>query len=421
MEFIKKITQRELFKIASLNSLSVFLRIVTGYVSSKIIAVFVGPAGIALVGNFRNFLNSVETLGTLGFQNGIIKYVAEHEKEHFQLKRTISTVVMILVPIVILLSISFWFFSDELSSFLFEGQTHFRQIFVYLAIAFPFYVSSIILTAILNGFSQFKKVVLLNVVGNLLGVVGSILLVITLRTEGALISLFLTPALLCFVTLFFLKNHYGLIEFKREFFDVSILKSFFEYSLMALTASIFGPLVNVLIRKKLMFDLGIENAGYWEAMNRISDFYFLFLSTLLTVYFLPQLSKANAKEETQMVFKKYYQNVIPLFSFGLIAIYVLREFIVRLLLAKTFLPVMDLFFWRMMGDFFKALSLILGYQLLAKKMTNAFIVTELFSLGLLFVINLLLIPKYGLQGAVMAHAVEYFIYFVTLTFYFKNK
>ena len=83
-----------MFKITSLNSFSVALKIGIGLITSKILAIFVGPSGMALVGNLRNFLTSLENISTLGFQNGIVKYTAENEKSkteitnEFQLSET---------------------------------------------------------------------------------------------------------------------------------------------------------------------------------------------------------------------------------------------------------------------------------------------------------------------------------------------
>ena len=75
-----------MFKVFSLNGLSVFFKIIIGFITSKIIAVYVGTSGMALVGNFRNFINIFESVGLLGFQNGIIKYVAENEDFHERLE-----------------------------------------------------------------------------------------------------------------------------------------------------------------------------------------------------------------------------------------------------------------------------------------------------------------------------------------------
>ena len=79
--------QTHLFKITSLNSLSVVLKLGIGLITSKVIAIFIGPSGLALVGNFRNFVGSFETIATLGFQNGIVKYIAEVKEKETELKK----------------------------------------------------------------------------------------------------------------------------------------------------------------------------------------------------------------------------------------------------------------------------------------------------------------------------------------------
>jgi len=95
-----------LFKITSLNSFSVVLKIGAGLITSKMLAVFVGPGGMALVGNLRNFLTSLENISTLGFQNGIVKYTAENEKNQTEFQKIVSTVFLSLVFIALILSAS---------------------------------------------------------------------------------------------------------------------------------------------------------------------------------------------------------------------------------------------------------------------------------------------------------------------------
>ena len=81
MSFFKTIKRTPLFKVASLNSVSVILKIAIGVITSKVLAVFIGPSGLALTGNLKNFLTSVESIATLGFQNGIVKYVVDAKND----------------------------------------------------------------------------------------------------------------------------------------------------------------------------------------------------------------------------------------------------------------------------------------------------------------------------------------------------
>jgi PST family polysaccharide transporter len=105
----------------------------------------------------------------------------------------------------------------------------------------------------------------------------------------------------------------------------------------------------------------------------------------------------------------------------LVVIYFLRFFIIKLLFTDEFLPISDLFIWQLIGDFFKAASVILGYEFFAKKLTKAYLATESLSFGLLLSSSYILIPKFGIEGIVIAHSLTYALYFLVLLVYFRKS
>lgn len=422
MNIFKQIAQKELFKITSLNSVSVILKIIIGFVSSKVIAVFIGPSGMALVGNLRNFVASIEGIATLGFTNGIVKYVAEKEENQEELKKFLSTVFITLFFIIIILSGSLYFLAAYLNEEIFGTNFQFKAIFKAFSLALPWYIASIVLIAIINGFGEFKKVIYINIIGNVLGLLITVGLIYFYQTFGALLAVILSPSILFFVTLFFIHKKIDLFQLVSiKSFDNSVLKTMSEYSLMALVSMIFGPLIYLAIRNSIIDNLDINQAGYWEAITRISNYYLLFLTTVLTVYFLPKLSKSTSNEETKSIFWSYYKGIIPIFLVGLIMVYLLKDVLIQILFTQEFMPVSKLFIWQLLGDFFKALSLILGYQFFAKKLTKAFILTEIFSLIILWFSSVYLLDVYGIEGVVMAHAFTFFMYFIVLGIYFRKS
>jgi PST family polysaccharide transporter len=141
----------------------------------------------------------------------------------------------------------------------------------------------------------------------------------------------------------------------------------------------------------------------------------------LTLYFLPKLAIAKNNQETKKIFRSFYKTVLPIFIITLTVIYFSRFFIIKLLFTKEFLPVSILFFWQLLGDVLKVASLILGYQFFAKKMTVAFIISELFSLGFLYFVSDYLIKIFGIEGIVMAQAFDNFIYLLVLAIYFRKS
>lgn len=422
MNFYKKIGQTSLFKITSLNSFSVVLKIGIGLITSKILAVFVGPTGMALVGNLRNFLTSLENISTLGFQNGIVKYTAENEKNKVELQKIITTVFISLSFIAVILGFVLFFTAQYWNTRIFGNNTEYLPVFKVLALALPFYAVSIFFVALINGLGKFQKVIWINIIGNIIGLAVSLFLILQYETIGALMAIVIAPALLFFVTFYLVQKEINFFQIiKLDLFDFKIIKNLSSYSIMALVSSVLGPFVFLAIRNHIMHDLGIDQAGYWETMTRISSYYLLFISTILTVYFLPKLSKASTNQETKSVFWEFYKFILPVFVLGLIVLYLARFFVVKLLFSKEFLPVTDLFFWQFLGDIFKVCSLILGYQFFAKKLTLAFIFTELFSLFILYTASIYYIQIFQIEGVVIAYAFQNLSYLIVLAIYFRKS
>ncbi len=370
--------------------MSVIIKLGIGFITSKVIAIFVCPSGMALIGNFRNFVGTFETLSTLGTQNGMVKYIAENRDDKKIVKHYISTIFISVLSVSLLLSVTLFFLFDFWNYKIFGLPFDYSFVFKTFAFALPFYALSLVLIAIINGFGQFKKVIYINIIGNIIGMLVSVVFIYYLNILGALLSIIITPSLLFLVSYYHITKEINITEVLHfKYFDFNIIKGLAQYFLMALVAGIFGSIVSLLVRKHIIVVIGIVQAGYWEAMTRISTYYLLFISTILTVYFLPKIAIAKSNHETKKVFWSYYKTVFPLFLLGIIVIYFSRFFILKLMLSAQFLPVSALFFWQLLGDVLKMASWILGYQFFAKKTNNGF-----YYFGDFFIINNLMFPVF---------------------------
>ena len=141
----------------------------------------------------------------------------------------------------------------------------------------------------------------MNIIGNGIGLLVSICMILHFKTLGALLSIVITPALLFFVTFYFINKEFNFFEVIRfRYFDFKIIKNLSSYSLMALVSSVFGPLIYLMIRKNVIATVGLEQSGFWETITRISSYYMMFVTTILSVYFLPKLSLAKNNQESKI-------------------------------------------------------------------------------------------------------------------------
>ena len=422
MKLFQNISQNTLFKITSLNSLSVVIKIGIGLITSKFIAYFVGPTGMALVGNFRNFVASIETIATLGFQNGIIKVVAENQQHQKKLYQNIATILITILVTSLLCSFLIYWFADFFNKAVFGNSFQYARIFKAFALALPWYACSIVFLSIINGLGKFKKVIYTNIIGNVLGLFVSVVLMFYCHTFGALLAIIITPSLLFFVGLFFLQQEINCFKnINLASFDWKIIQNLGAYTLMALVSAVISPMVYLIIRNQIISDFGLEQAGFWVTMELISNYYLLFIGTILTVYFLPKLAVAQTNLETKDVFWDYFKNIIPIFGFGLFILFLIRKMVIHLLFSKDFLPVSDLFLFQLLGDVLRACALILGYNLIAKKHTFVFVITEILSMATMFYGTMWLSSIFGIQGVVMAHCLTYAVYLLILVIYFRKS
>ena len=74
-----------LLKTSALNGIAVLIKTATLFILNKILAVYVGPSGYAVIGQFQNFIQIVTTFAGGAINTAVIKYTAEyHEDENKQ-------------------------------------------------------------------------------------------------------------------------------------------------------------------------------------------------------------------------------------------------------------------------------------------------------------------------------------------------
>jgi PST family polysaccharide transporter len=417
---IKKIIQQPLFKITSLNSVHILLKLIFGFITSKALALFVGANGMAYVGNFRAFLNVLENFSLLGIQNAVVKYVSEFQNDRSKLKSVLATFGLLLLTSSIAISLFLILGADYLSKQIFNHSEIYSFVFYSIAVVFPLYVFSTFCISVVNGFQEYKNVIYIQIISSAIALIFSVFFIYYYSTIGALVSLIFAPIFVFFVSLFYLKKH---IRFRDvlsiEFFDFKVVKNLSEYVLMALVSGVIGSFVLLEIRTDIVAITGLQQAGIYEGLQRISSYYLLFVSSIMAIYFYPKLAEMNSNSKEIVL--HYLKTIIPLFTIGLVIIYFLRKLIIQVLFSSEFESMESLFLWQLIGDVLKATSLIFGTLLIAKKQTKVFIITEIISLCIMYFSSIWMLHSFGINGIVMAHTFTYFMYLLVMVFIFFKK
>ncbi|WP_338356715.1 O-antigen translocase [Yeosuana marina] len=414
-KLIDYINKNVLVRVASLQTASVLTRIIAGVLTSKAIAIFIGVEGLALIGNLRNFVSSVQTVSILGFYNGTVRYVAEFKDNAIKLSRVLSTVFYFGFIATILVSFTCYLNAESINNLIFPSYNNYAYVIKIFALVLPFYALNMFSFSIMNGYSNYKMLIIINIIGQILGVSITLLLIYQNKIDGALISIAIAESLICLITLVGIINRRSLVPLiKVKSVSFSFFKKMSSYSLMALFSAVILPLIVLAIRSHIIDTIGYKDAGFWEAMLRISKYYLMLISSLMAFYILPRFSEIEDVKEFRKEVFSFYKTVMPMFALGLILIYFLKSYIVTAIFSDEFGPVGELFMWQLLGDFLKVLSIVIAYQFLAKKMFWHYLITEAFLVIILYLTSIYFVDLYGVKGAVIGHFVSYLMYYALI-------
>jgi len=421
-KFFHYINNEVLLKAANLNTANISVKIIAGILISKFIAIHIGPQGMALIGNLRNFLSAIQSISISGLYNGVVKFISQVKTNADELTKTLSTVFYFGFFSSILLAFLCYYNAELINDLVFSANYNYTYVVEALSIVLPFYALNMFAFSIMNGFSKYKILLIINIISQILALLVTLLLIWQNNIDGALVAVVITPALNVLITIVGIAFRQNLMSSIRiTHVSFKILNSLSPYMVMALVSAIALPIVMIIIRNYLIAEIGIKAAGYWTAMTRVSDYYLMFINSLMALYILPRFAEINSRKAFRKEVFSFYKTIMPAFAGLLIIIYFSRSLLINILFTEDFRPVEDLFGYQLLGDFIRVLSMVIAYQFLAKKMFSHFIILEVFLFVMMYFSSIYLIDIFGLKGAVMGHCLSYFMHFGIILLIFGSS
>ena len=403
-----------LIKTSLLNGIAVVIKMLTMLGLNKILAIYVGPAGYAAIGNFQNAAQMITTFASGAINTGVVKYTAEYHEDEEKQRQVWRTAGTIAVLGSVITGIGVAVFSKQIAQWFLQDESY-NTVFIWFSVTLVFFIFNTLLLAILNGKKEIHRYIIANIAGSLFSLAVTSALAVQFGLHGALTALAIHPSFAFVITLYLCyKADWFKFSYLFGRLDKRVVLNLSKYTAMALTSAACVPVSHILIRTHLADTLGMDAAGYWEAMWRLSAAYLMLVTTTLSLYYLPKLSELKDPKEIKAEILQGYKIILPVAAACGLVIYLLRDFIIGVLFTSDFIPMRDLFAWQMVGDTLKIGSWILAYLMLGKAMMKLFIASEIVFAAGFYGWTYFLTGMYGLEGVTIAHAINYAIYWVVM-------
>lgn len=410
-----------LLKTSMLSAISTLVRIISGIVITKVVALFAGPTGLAVIGQLQNVINIMMLVTGDFLKTATTKYTAEYQKQSQEKYRMWSSALKVILCLNVCTFFVLYFFSNEIADY-FLSSTQYAYVFRVFSIGLPFFVLNSFLLAILNGQKEIKRYIFLNITLSLVSLVLVCLLSYKFGLQGALIAYATNQSIVFFITIIAVKKQ---TWFKVSYFlyktELLQYKKLFGFALITFASILASNGSTVYIRSYLIENLSVSLAGNWQAMWALSQISLSLITTSLATYLLPTLSKIESKHLIHNELISAFKIIIPITVVISLVMYLLRDIIIMILYTAEFTAMRDLFFWQLFGNSIKVCGWLFGYVLVAKGMVKYTVTTEMIFALTWCILSSYLIDIFGLIGAIYAFTVNALLHLMTVFLLYKFK
>lgn len=202
----------------------------------------------------------------------------------------------------------------------------------------------------------------------------------------------------------------GLLRHWRVAAPVSrlALRRLSHFLLMAMSTLVFGKAVDYALRDHLLHTYGPARTDLWQVVAKLSDNYTMVFAAVMSSVFYPRLAAlAGQPRAARAYLLGVLKLLAPVLAIGLGLLFVCRDWLLPLLFAPRLLGARAFLAPQLLGDWAKLLSWLFIFQLTASARTGPYVALQAASAVVFAGLLAVLLPRFGLEGAVLAHAGRY--------------
>lgn len=261
-----------------------------------------------------------------------------------------------------------------------------------------------------RGIGKVKQFALNGVINTFLIVISNILLLVHFRLgiKGYMISIIIAN-LICNLYLYFsvkLWKYFNIKSYRRN-----LLREMLIYSIPLMPNSLMWWIMNASDRYMITFFLGVAANGLYAVAYKIPTILNVVYSIFSQAWQLSAIEEVDSKNKS-----KFYSNVFNVFAvvmlIGTSIIIVFIKPVIEIFLSKSYAECWRYIPFLLLAVVFTSFSSFLGTNYIAMKKTKGVFKTSLIGAIINIILNIILIPIIGLNGAGIATMISFFIVWI---------
>lgn len=368
-------------------------------IRTKVLAVLIGAGGYGIFGLLTSTIELVRQATGLSIETSGVKKIAESNSgDKNELSSQVNLLLYIALFTGIFGAIITTLFARLLSDLTFGNQEKFIAIaFVAVTIIFKQLTSA--QSAVMQGTSNLKLLAKSNFIGNAASLIITLPIFYFYEVDAIVPAIILTSVINYFVSKYFLKKlslQSGKIPFQEV---IKKGKEIYIFGAMLSLSAFLPVLSNYFIQVFIRLNDTIETVGLFNAGQLFVNAYVGVIFTIMATEYYPRLAamKKNSVQQGEAFNQQAIISVLIIVPVIVVFMF-FKDLIIKLLFSSDFAGVVSLLVWAVPAMLFKAVSLSLGYIIIARADSAVFIKTAIVYNSLYFILCTSGFYLYGLEG-----------------------
>lgn len=385
-----------------------FLRLGVGLVVGVLVARYLGPELFGKWNYAIAFVSLVSAIATLGLDQIVVKHLLDkNEKENLLLGTAFYLRLAGSFVSTLIIVIYFYFFKNDAMLF----------IVAFLTVANLWFQTFDVIDLKNQSLLQSRKTV---IVKNTSFVLVSILRLIFVYLEYSLLSFVLLGLIECILGCLGLILYYGVNNLKKWKFSITycliLLKEAWPLILSGIVIMMYMRLDQIMIGEMI----GDKGVGLYSVSTRFTELWYFIPSIFATSFFPKLVEKFNVDRTSyDGVCLKLFKLLFVVSFFISIFFTFFSKFIISFLYGNEYIMsvfALQISIWTGVFVFWGVAA---GNMLIVENLNKHNLLKSVQGLILNIVLNLILIPKYGINGAAVATLISQF--YASYLYYFLFK
>ncbi|UYZ64372.1 MATE family efflux transporter [Hymenobacter weizhouensis] len=385
---------------------------------NKLLAVYGGPGGLTLLAHFQNLMALFTTLPNDGVHVGVVKYLAPLRPNSGRYRAWLGAGLVLNAGALLLSGLALLLAPGQLLGLFGTGAGWGLTLLLGLGLLTAYaFVGAVLLAA-----GRLRAYVGLTVLLSALGV-GAVAGALGLgwSVPGALLAYLLAQGLTVLPALV-LARRAGLLPSLRLRPSRLAVRQLGRFLLMAVSVLLFSKAVDFGLREVLIRQFSLAQTDLWQAVAKLSDNYTMVFSAVMGSAYYPRLAALSGQlGQRRRLVRTVLVVVAAAAALGLGLLWLLRGWLLPLLFTPSFAAAGFLLAPQLLGDWAKFLTWTLLFQLTAQAQVGRYVAVQAASAALLAGLLALLLPRYGLLGAPLAHAARFGLVLAWGLWYFRRE